>query len=47
MYREFEPIPAESCDVDGLAQIRVVPLAEKGSSKVTLLVRACTDRMGK
>src|SRR5258706_15976371 len=33
-------------DVHGLAQIRVVPLAEKGSSKVVSLVKACTDRMG-
>src|SRR5258706_1866015 len=33
-------------DVYGLAQIRVVPPAEKGSSKVLLLVKACTDRMG-
>src|SRR5258706_6371587 len=30
-------------DVDGFAQIRVVPPAEKGSSKVLLLVKACTD----
>ena len=34
-------------DVDGLAQNRVIPPAEKGSSKVLLLVKACTDRMGK
>src|SRR5258706_8777404 len=33
-------------DVSGLGQIRVVPLAEKGSSKVVSLVKACTDRMG-
>src|SRR5258706_6055523 len=33
-------------DVSGLAQIRVVPPAEKGSSKVVSLVKACTDRMG-
>src|SRR5258706_5011466 len=33
-------------DVYGFAQIRVVPLAEKGTSKVILLVKACTDRMG-
>src|SRR5258706_3490568 len=30
----------------GLAQIRVVPPAEKGSSEVVSLVKACTDRMG-
>src|SRR5258706_16018758 len=29
-----------------LAQIRVVPPAEKRSSKVVSLVKACTDRMG-
>src|SRR5258706_2012296 len=33
-------------DVYGLAQIRVVPPAEKGSSKVVSLVKPCTDRMG-
>src|SRR5258707_10624200 len=33
-------------DVYGLAQIRVVSPAEKGSSKVISLVKACTDRMG-
>src|SRR5258706_5887237 len=33
-------------DVYGLVQIRVVPPAEKGSSKVVSLVKACTDRMG-
>jgi len=33
-------------DVYGLAQIQIVPLAEKGSSKVVLLVKACTDQMG-
>ena len=33
-------------DVDGLAQNGVVPPAEEGSSKVLLLVKACTDRMG-
>ena len=33
-------------DVDGLAQNQVVPLAEKGSSKMVLLVKACTDQMG-
>ena len=33
-------------DVYGLTQIRIVPLAEKGSSKVVVLVKACTDRMG-
>ena len=30
-------------DVYGLTQIQVVPLAEKHSSKVVLLVKACTD----
>ena len=34
-------------DVDGFAQNQVVPPAEKGSSKVLLLVKACADRMGK
>ena len=33
-------------DVYGLAQIQVVSLAEKCSSKVVSLVEACTDRMG-
>ena len=33
-------------DMYGLAQIRVVPPAEKGPSKVISLVKACTDRMG-
>ena len=33
-------------DVHGIAQIRVVPPAEKGSSKVVSLMKACTDRMG-
>ena len=33
-------------DVYGLAQIQVVPPAEKSSSKVVSLVKACTDRMG-
>ena len=33
-------------DVSGLAQIRVVPLAEKSSSKVVSLVKACANRMG-
>ena len=33
-------------DVHGLAQIRVVPLAEKGTSKVVSLMKDCTDRMG-
>ena len=32
-------------DIYGLAQIRVVPPAEKGSSKVVPLVKACTDRV--
>src|SRR5258706_5753183 len=33
-------------DVYGVAQIRVVPLAEKRSSKVVSLVKGCADRMG-
>ena len=33
-------------DVCGLAQIRVVPPAEKGSSKVVSPVKVCTNRMG-
>ncbi len=33
-------------DVYGLAQIRVVPPAEKGTSKVVSLMKARTDRMG-
>jgi len=33
-------------DVHWIAQIRVVPLAEKGTSKVVSLVKDCTDRMG-
>ncbi len=33
-------------DVPGLTQIRVVPLAEKGTSKALSLMKACTDRMG-
>src|SRR5258706_4634889 len=33
-------------DIHGLAQIRVVPPAEKRSSKMVSLVKACTDRMG-
>jgi len=31
--------------ISGLAQIRVVLLAEKGSSKLPSIVNACTDRM--
>ena len=33
-------------DAYGLAQIRVVPPAEKRSSKVVSLVKVCADRMG-
>ena len=33
-------------DVDGLAQIQVTPPAEKSTSKVVSLVKACADRMG-
>ena len=45
--KEYGELVDESWkDVFGLAQIRVVPPAEKGSSKVISLVKACTDRMG-
>ena len=43
-YGEF--IDESRKDASGLAQIRVVPPAEKGSSKVLSLMKACTDRMG-
>ena len=43
-YGEF--VDESRKDVYGLAQIQVVPPAEIGSSKVVLLVKACTDRMG-
>ena len=43
-YGEFVDEGRE--DVYGLAQIRVVPPAEKCSSKVVSLVKACADRMG-
>src|SRR5258706_7763311 len=43
-YREF--VGERRKDVHGLVQIRVIPPAEKGTSKVVLLVKACTDRMG-
>ena len=33
-------------DIHRLTQIGVVPPAEKGTSKVISLVKACTDRMG-
>ena len=33
-------------DVYGLAQIRVVPPAEKRSSKIVSLMKVCADRMG-
>ena len=32
-------------DISVLAQIRVVPPAEEGSSKPLLIMKACTDRM--
>ena len=32
-------------DIPGLAQIRVIPLAEKGSCRLLLIVKACTDQM--
>ena len=40
-HREF----VDECqeDVHGLTQIQVVPPAEKGSSKVALLMELCTD----
>ena len=40
-YGEFVNESGE--DVSGAAQIRVVPPAEKGSSKVVLLVKACAN----
>src|SRR5258706_4969572 len=43
-YGEF--VDESRKDVYGLAQIRVVPPAEKGSGKVVSLVKPCTDRMG-
>src|SRR5258706_11503804 len=33
-------------DINGLAQIRVVPPAKKSCSKVVSLMKACADRMG-
>jgi len=44
MYGEFVDESGE--DVYGLTQIQVVPPAEKRSSKVVLLVKACANRMG-
>src|SRR5258706_2028874 len=44
VYGEF--IDKSREDVYGLAQIRVVPLAEKSPSKEFCLVKACADRMG-
>ena len=45
--KEYGKIIDESRkDVYGLAQIRDVPPAEKGSSKVVSLVKACANRMG-
>ena len=43
-YGEF--VDESRKDVYGLAQIRVVPPAEEGSSEVISLVKACADRMG-
>src|SRR5258706_2187204 len=43
-YSKF--VDESRIDVSGLAQIRVVPPAEKGSSKVLSLVKACTDGVG-
>ena len=42
-YGEF--VNESRKDVYGLAQIRVIPSAEKGSSRVDSLVKACTDRI--
>ena len=42
--REF--VDKSRKDVHGLAQIRIVPPTEKGSSEVVSLVKARTDRMG-
>ena len=43
-YGEF--VDESGKDIYGLAQIRVVPPAEKRSSKVISLVKACADGMG-
>ena len=43
-YCEF--VNESQKDVHGLAQIQVVPPADKCTSKVVLLVKACTDQMG-
>ena len=43
-YGEF--VDESRKDVYGFAQIRVVPPAEKRSSKVVSLVKGCADRMG-
>src|SRR5258706_2439499 len=44
--KEYGEIVDESRkDVHGLAQIRVVPPAEKSTSEMVSLVNACTDRM--
>ena len=43
-YGEF--VDESGKDVHGIAQIRVVPPAEKGSSKVVSLVKVCTDGVG-
>ena len=44
VYGEF--VDESGKDVYGLAQIQVVSPAEKRSSKVVSLVKACADRMG-
>src|SRR5258706_8302140 len=44
VYSEFVDKSGEN--VYGLAQIRVVPPAEKSCSKVVSFVKACADRMG-
>ena len=43
-YGEF--VDESGKDVYGLAQNRVIPPAEAGTSKVVLLVKVCADRMG-
>ena len=43
-YGEF--VDESGTDVYGLAQIRVVPPAEKRPSEVVSLVKGCADRMG-
>src|SRR5260221_13460848 len=46
-WREYprEFVDESGKDISRLAQVRVIPPAEKGSSKVLLIVEAFTDRM--